>query len=195
MIDPVEEPLLNFVVENTKHFDESHNHVHALKVTHNAHVIMKSIKDNYDKRLLTCVAMLHDVCDHKYPESIPREKLLDFIKLYLSPTIEPIAMKIIDNVSFSKEDRGIQETLPEPYDMYLVALTDADRLEAIGQVGIDRCIEFTISRGGTVPQDVVKHCHDKLLRLLPEFFIKTDLGRQMAISLHDEIYNYVDKNS
>jgi uncharacterized protein len=195
MIDLVDEQLLNFVVENTKHFDGSHNHVHALKVTHNAHVIMKSIKDTYDERLLTCVAMLHDVCDHKYPESIPKEKLSDFIKLYLSPMMEPIAMKIIDNVSFSKEDNGLQENLPEPYNMYLKALTDADRLEALGQVGIDRCIEFTRSHGGTIPQDVVKHCHDKLLRLLPEFFIKTDLGRQLAIPLHDEIYKYVDKNS
>lgn len=190
----VDEILLDFVVESTKHFDDSHNHTHALRVTDNAHKIMKSIRDeSYDEKLLTYIAMLHDVCDHKYPESIDKKELSKFIKNNFSLLLEPIVMKIIDNVSFSKEDKNLQEKLPEPYDLYLTVITDADRLEALGSVGIERCISFTQSQGGSVPKDVIKHCHEKLLRLLPEGFIKTDLARELAVPLHDEVYKYVEQ--
>jgi uncharacterized protein len=190
----VDDVLLNFVIENTKHFDESHSHIHALRVTNNAHIIMRSIKEDYDKRLLSYIAMLHDVVDHKYPESITKDRLSEFIKTNLSTMLEPIVMKIINNVSFSKEDKGLSEKLPKPYDDYLIAVCDADRLEALGTVGLDRCIEYTKTHGGRVPEDVVIHCNEKLLRLLPEFFIKTNLAREMAVPLHDEVYKYVCLN-
>lgn len=187
---PVDNVLLNFVIESTKHFDDSHNHVHAMKVTHNAHIIMNTLQESYNHKLLTYIAMLHDVCDHKYPDSISKEQLSEFIKINLSAANEPIVMKIINNISFSKEDKGETEEIPDLYKNYHLAVCDADRLEAIGQVGIDRCIEFTKARGGVVPDDVVKHCHDKLLRLLPENFIKTEIGKKMAEPLHDIVYKY-----
>ena len=77
----------------------------------------------------------------------------------------------------------------------MTAVSDADRLEALGQVGLERCIEFTKARNGIVPDDVVTHCHEKLLRLLPENFIKTQLGKSMAVPLHDVIVDYVKLNT
>ncbi len=187
----IDDALINFVIESTKIFDDSHNHVHAMKVTHLAHTIMKSLRNDYDERLLTYIAMLHDVCDHKYPESISKQELSNFIITNLSAENEPIIMKIIDNISFSKEDKGLTEILPEQYSDYLIAVSDADKLEALGEVGLERCIEFTKSRGGIIPNDVVKHCNEKLLRLLPENFIKSQLAKSMAGPLHDVIENYV----
>ena len=195
IIDSVEPILLDFVKESTKHFDDSHNHVHALQVTGNAHIIMATLMSDYDARILSYTAMLHDVCDHKYPESIPRSELVEFIKKNLTTVDSDIIMKIIDNISFSKENKGLTETLPEPYNVYLMAIADADRLEAIGEVGVRRCIEFTSSHGGKVPEDVVKHCHEKLLRLLPENFIKSKKAKEMAEPLHEVIVKYVQDNS
>lgn len=193
IIDP---KLIKFVKTSTINFDDSHNHEHALKVSYNAHKIMKTLNPNYNQELLSYVAMLHDVCDHKYKElSITREELINFINENLSSEHVNIVMKIIDNVSWSKEVRGETEQLNEPYNLYLTALTDADRLEAIGEIGINRCIEYTLSRGEVVPDDVIIHCNEKLLRLLPEGFIKTELGREMAQPLHDYIVDYVSKNS
>lgn len=183
--------VLKFVIESTQHFDDSHNHVHALRVNYNAHKIMESIKPDYNKELLMYMAMLHDVCDHKYPESIPREELEKFIESNLGSIQKNIVMRVIDNISFSKEVKGLREEIQKPFDMYLLAISDADRLEALGKVGIERCIEFTSSHGGIVPDDVVKHCHEKLLRLLPEQFIKTELGRKLAEPLHREVELYV----
>ena len=194
-IDTIESVLLDFVKDSTKHFDDSHNHVHALKVTENAHVIMATLKPDYDTRLLSYVAMLHDVCDHKYPESIPRSELIEFIEKNLTTVPVDMVMKIIDNISFSKENKGLTETLPEPYNIYLMAIADADRLEAIGEIGVERCIKFTRTHGGKVPEDVVKHCHEKLLRLLPENFIKSAKAKEMAKPLHEVIEKYVQMNS
>ena len=68
------------------------------------------------------------------------------------------------------------------------------------QVGIDRCFEFRRAMGGgaggggdeaAVLADVVQHCHDKLLRLLPEGYIKTAAGRALAAPLHEEIVRFV----
>ncbi len=39
--------------------------------------------------------------------------------------------------------------------------------------------------------DVIVHCHEKLLRILPEGFIKTQYGKVLAQPLHDQIVEYV----
>ena len=74
--------LLNFVKESTKHFDSSHNHEHAEKVFDNTMTIINSMytsKADYDEELITFAALLHDVRDHKYPESISEEAMNSFI--------------------------------------------------------------------------------------------------------------------
>ena len=185
----IENYLLNFVIENTKKFDASHNYLHALKVTELSHKIMKSMQNNYNKKMLTTIAMLHDVCDHKYPNSIIKDELLKFININF--TEAKMIIKIIDNISFSNERNGLREKLPEYYENYLIAVSDADKLEALGINGIKRCEQFAISHGKKIPEDIINHCNDKLLRLLPEGYIRSKLGKQLAIPLHIEVYHYV----
>lgn len=201
--------LIKFVDESTKHFDDSHDIIHALKVTSNVLAILEEFRFNFrddidlelgqannipielDKNLLIGMAMLHDVCDHKYPESIQRSELEEFIFSNYGESYGSIIIDVIDNVSYSKEVKGLQKKMPFPFNLYLDMIADADRLEAIGQEGIKRCEIFTSVRGGKVPEDVIVHCHEKLLRLLPENFIKTGPARKMAEPLHREIEDYV----
>ena len=190
----IPEFLVSFVANSTKEFDESHNLEHALKVTHASHTIMETIDENYDKKLITFTAMLHDVCDHKYPCSITEDELIRFIAPHFTAEKSAAIMDVIHNMSFSKQVKGIAIVLAHPYNDYLIAVSDADKLEAIGQVGIDRCTEYALTHGGVVPADVVTHCHEKLLRLLPENFIKSVKGRELAEPLHNEIVEYVRKH-
>ncbi|TNV75622.1 hypothetical protein FGO68_gene13461 [Halteria grandinella] len=150
----------------------------------------------FDFDLLCCAALLHDVCDHKYPQSIKRGDLDAFIYETVGKEKGGDVIFIIDNVSWSKEDkarRGEAVPVPVPPHLkeYLDAVRDADRLEAIGQVGIDRCIAYSVSIGRKIPDDVIVHCHEKLLRIYGEKFIVTDLGRKMAEPLHEVIVEYV----
>ena len=86
------------------------------------------------------------------------------------------------------------EETPKHLERYLAVLRDADRLEAIGQIGIDRCIAYSVSIGRKIPDDVVVHCHEKLLRLYDEHFIVTEEGRRLAAPLHQIIVDYVKAN-
>lgn len=195
MVAEVPDSLLTFVTESTAAFDSSHNVEHALIVTNSTHLIMQSLPSIYETELVTYMAMLHDVCDHKYgDQSITREELEAFIAKSL-PNDWKRVLEVIDNVSYSKQVKGLRKALPEPDATYLKALSDADRLEALGAIGIERCTTFTRERGGRVPEDVILHCHEKLLRLLPHGFIETDLARELAQPLHQEIVHYVETHS
>lgn len=189
----MEEEIIKFVQEHTKNFDESHDYKHALTVYNTSVKIMDSLETKYDHEILMFAALLHDVCDHKYPESIPKNKLELFIRSYMFDKTD-IIMKIIDNISYSKEVANKREFLGQTYNIYLDVISDADKIEALGKRGIERCEQFTIRHNGKRPDDIIKHCHEKLLRLYPENFIKTSLGRKIAEPLHQETVEYVEKN-
>jgi uncharacterized protein len=199
-LEELNEKLSAFVEENTKIFDDSHNHFHMAQVVKNSFQILdhdnnaREMQLKYPEiaTLVLIVAWLHDVRDHKYPNSISEEHLRTFIDEISSQT--DLILDIIANISFSKEAKGLRKTFSEPYQTVLNVVTDADRLEAIGAVGIVRCETFARERGERVPEDVVIHCHEKLLRLLPEGYFKTDYGKQLALPLHQEIEEYVKKN-
>ncbi len=94
---------------------------------------------DYDFPLLITSALLHDVCDHKYPESIPRAELDEFIFKQVGEEKAKDVNFLIDNVSFSKEDKirkgaapSVEVKVPDHLKIYLDVLRDADRLEAIG---------------------------------------------------------------
>jgi len=187
--------VINFVKEATKHFDESHDVIHAICVYNNTMNIMNSMKNdfNFDYDIVMMASLLHDVCYHKYPNSITRNELEAFILSQVSKEKVKIILDIIDNISYSKEMKGQLVELKSPYNTYRDVISDADKIEALGQVGINRCITFTKQRGGKVPEDVIAHCHEKLLKLLPEGFIRTEEGKRMAKPFHDEIVEYVNK--
>ena len=185
--------VLEFVKDNTKIFDESHNWIHAVNVTRTAHEIMNSLGVSYEQEIITIAALCHDLCDHKYQESISVKTLEEFSIKMIGPENTFRVLDIIENVSFSKEIKGLRKSLSDIDNVYLMAISDADRLEAIGLIGIKRCEIFSHERGKKVPEDVIKHCYEKLLRLLPENFIKSDYARKLAIPLHQEILDYVSK--
>lgn len=187
--------IYNFLCKSTVCFDESHNHVHAHNVYVNTMIIIDKLGIKYEEDIVFLASKLHDVCDHKYigRGSITVDELVSFIEMMVGTKKATRIMSIIDNISFSKEVSGKRETLNFCDDYYLQIISDADRLEAIGEVGLERCIMFTKERGGKVPDDVVQHCKDKLLRLSTEF-IKTLPGKEMAAPLHKVIQEYVDRN-
>lgn len=124
----------------------------------------RDITDHHINRLL------HDVGDHKYaqPGENPENQIAEFLLEQGADT--GLAMKvqlIAKNVSFSNEIknprmmRAVLDQHPE-----LAIVQDADRLDAIGAIGIGRCFAF----GGAKQPDrdldgTVGHFTEKLERL------------------------------
>ena len=186
--------LYEFVSKHTRSFDETHGIEHALAVYNNAMLIAQTDYPELDMEIIMYASLLHDVRDHKYPESISQVVLEDFVYTAVHFSTANIILAIIDNVSFSKEVKGLRKQIDDETTKYLDIISDADKLEALGEVGIKRCIGFTHMKGGNVPDDVIKHCHDKLLRLYTNGYIKTPSGRKLALPLHKEVERYVLEN-
>lgn len=193
----ISETLVAFVRQSVAHFDESHDLNHALTVTNVADKIMATLQAEYDYELLSYMAMLHDVIDHKYPESISEDELRNFVLGQLGEEKLEQVMYVVNNLSWSKESSGRRKPTPEGLINYLVAVSDADRLEAIGSVGLKRCYEFGKAKHPDYTHEqlverVRIHCHEKLLRLYPEHFIVSERARKMALPLHQEILRFVE---
>jgi HD superfamily phosphodiesterase len=180
LLDEKDQKVLEFVITHTKDiFDESHDWRHAVRVAQTATKILNN-------KYVLYLSLLHDVCDHKYPEAIPRDMLSKYINEELSEYKRIDDM--IEQVSFSKQKNH------NKVDPILEAVRDGDRLEAIGQIGVTRCIQYAERIGGVVPHDVINHCYAKLLRLVPEQYIVSDVIKKEKIKGHNEIVDYVRKH-
>lgn len=197
LIDNQDKMVLDFVKCNTLMFDESHDWHHAISVAKIATRILNNKQVLY-------LSLLHDVCDHKYSESISREKLSIWINENLQEYIDIDNM--IDEISFSKQIKSIknkEECSParmyiplqsNENDQIIQIVRDADRLEAIGEIGLYRCEQYTKKINGKIPDDVIVHCYEKLLRLIPDKFIVSDKIMKEAIKRHNVIVKYVREN-
>ena len=84
-----------------------------------------------------------------------------------------------------------EELLGEHYAKVRHIVSDADKLEAIGTIGVVRAIQYTThaNPGSTEKQiieDVKKHAEEKLLRLAGEF-IHTPYAKREGRVRHDEM--------
>lgn len=186
--------IIKFVDEKTKGF-KGHEVDHAKRVYANGILIMSQYfknTDEFDVQIFMCAALCHDVIDDKNDKinkEEARKELIDFLTKVTNAARANIVMDIIDNISYSKEVAGKLKELSYPYNLYRDAISDADKIDALN---VDRCIEYTRMKGGKVPEDVIKHCHEKLLKLLPNGFIKTDIGKKMAEPHHKKLEEYVN---
>lgn len=186
----IDRSLMDFVIQHTTTFDSSHDVNHAIAVYENALDIAENDYPFANKKILMYACLLHDVCDHKYEHSVSKEERDKFIHKQLNNLQHSqCVIDVIENISYSQEVKGKRKTLEYPGCIYQDIVSDADKLEAIGKIGLDRCIAFTVARRGKVPDEVVDHCHEKLLKL-KDNFIKTKRGKELAGPLHIVIEDY-----
>ena len=208
----LEERLMNYCKEKTIDRDPSHNYEHMFKVCENSKKIMDKLNidfiDDIFKRKVYAISLFHDIVDYKYCESEEHknkeeQNMTEELKRFFSDQETERLMFIIDNISFSKEKKNLinfEDFTKEEYLMRNI-VSDADKLEAIGFIGIKRCIEYAKNLYGVYYSDeeIIKDhvkCHYKeKLSLLSSHYIRTKPGKELAQPLDREMKEVIDNNN
>ena len=205
------EILSEFVDEVCANRDKSHGWEHMKTVAEMSQMIVeKDYKDEpecvYNQLMIDTitVAWLHDVADHKYDKT--GELTNTLIKWgYANIGGFHNILEIIKLVSFSSENKAILAGKPIDYDKILGRhyarvrhiVSDADKLEALGSIGMERAIGYTQHANPDYSEeqiiaDVKKHADEKLLRLADEF-MRTYTGKQIAKIRHSEMKSELER--
>ena len=133
------EITIAFVKEKLKDAEGGHDWFHTERVYKNA--IHIASEEEVDPLIVALGALLHDIADSKFnngDETIGPAIARDFLsKIELDPKRIDHVVQIIENISF-KGGRQKRNFSSKELDV----VQDADRLDAIGAIGIARCFNY-----------------------------------------------------
>ena len=159
-----------------------HDAAHTLRVYQNAMLIAEQEPD-CDLEIMALSALLHDADDHKLFHTENNANARSFLTQHdVEPDKIECICKAINAVSFS-QNRG-----KRPDSLEGMIVQDADRLDAIGAIGIARTFAF----GGEHHRPLeatIQHFHDKLLLLKDE--MNTETAKRIAESRHLFMVNFL----
>jgi len=197
---------ITFVKEELKDAEGGHDWFHIERVFKNALLISR--EEKVDVFVVSLAALLHDIADPKFhngDENLgPKIATKFLIEQKVPKEIGQHVVKIIKHVSFKNSlgDDSKQFTSKE-----LEVVQDADRLDAIGAIGIARCFNYggfkdralydpeiipnltmTKEEYKTSTAPTINHFYEKLLLLKDK--MNTTSGKKIAESRHQfmEIY-------
>lgn len=169
-----------------------HDYFHIERVVTNAKKILET--EDADPFLVELAAWTHDIGDYKLHDGVDKsEKLIRSFLESIQVKEETIVriLEIVSQVSFSKGNK--------PTTIEAEIVQDADRLDAIGAVGIARCFAYGGSVGSILynPYDnskdasSVQHFYDKLFRL--KDLMNTKTAKQIAEKRHLYMENFIQE--
>jgi uncharacterized protein len=188
----------SFVKETLKNAEGGHDWFHIKRVWKNAKLIART--ETIDLFIVELGALLHDIADSKFhngDESLGPKVASEFLKEQKVPSeVIDHVVKIIENVSF--KGGNIQQKFNSKE---LKVVQDADRLDALGAIGIARTFNYGGFKGRALydPEiepnlkmskeeykasmaPTINHFYEKLLLLKDR--MNTETGRQIAADRH-----------
>ena len=182
--------------------DASHDFQHIERVYANAEAILKT-EPTADREIVLLAVYLHDVSDAKYADTKEAEERI-LNGLGLDEVKKQHIREIIASVSFN----GGNELEAKTIEAKIVR--DADRLDAIGAIGIARTFAYGGAKGRKLYDDAeeargemsveeyrskstasVTHFYEKLL-LLKDLMV-TEKGREMAEERHAFMVSFLQQ--
>ena len=190
----------SFVKKTLKNAEGGHDWFHIERVYKNAVLISKS--ESTDDFVIALGALLHDIADAKFydgDESVGPKRAQEYLESQaVEESVIEHVVNIINHISYknSLNPDGEKWTSPE-----LEVVQDADRLDAIGAIGIARCFNY----GGfknrpmydpEIPPNLnmtkeeykksdaptINHFYEKLLLLKDK--MNTNTGKKIAAERH-----------
>ncbi len=188
----------DFVKKSTKEFDSGHDWWHLHRVRNLALHLQKA-ENSGNGFIIEISALLHDIDDKKFRKrggpgahAIISELLNDF---GVEDNIIQEVVQINKYISFSS-GAIIEKRSPE-----FLIVQDADRLDAIGAIGIARAFNYGGFRnnaiyipendGDGISPSTINHFYDKLLLLRD--MMNTNTARILASERHEILEQFLEK--
>jgi len=164
---------------------DGHDAAHSLRVYQNAMQIRKQTDEPCDVEVIALASLLHDADDHKLFHTENNANARAFLAEQGVPE-ERIAQicDVINGVSFSK-NRG---KAPSTIEGKIVQ--DADRLDAMGAIGIARTFAYGGGHGRDLDSSIA-HFYEKLLLLKEE--MNTPAARAMTEERHVFMEHFLEQ--
>lgn len=197
----------NFVKQKLSTAEGGHDWFHIQRVLSNALLINET--EAADKLIVTLGALLHDIADSKFyngDENIGPETAKEFLKAQgAQEELIDHVVKIIENISF-KGGNEAQKFKSHELDI----IQDADRLDALGAIGIARTFNYGGYKGRGLYNPEVKpnlkmtkeeykastaptinHFYEKLLLLKDR--MNTATGKRLAEDRHRFMEEFLNR--
>jgi uncharacterized protein len=181
-----------FAKQYSADYDTGHDWWHLHRVR-NIALYLRSVEDAGNAFIVEISALLHDLDDKKFSQSelmSTEEKVGSYLKsLGVDEGIISEVLFINKNISFSNEIK------PERSSIEFRIVQDADRLDAIGAIGIARAFNYGGFRNNSIydPENdspsTIRHFYDKLLRLAG--LMNTDAAKKIAVKRHEFLELYL----
>jgi uncharacterized protein len=197
--------LETWVKQKLSSVDAGHDWWHAVRVRNSALKIAE--KEGGNIQVIETASLVHDLVDDKFfnPDRAEKEIVEKLNSLSFSSDDISHILEIITSMSFSKELDG------NSFDsLEFRIVQDADRLDAIGAIGIARTFSYGGHKGrefynpeipfkkvsskqeyrtGATP--TINHFYEKLLKL--KAMMKTTTGKSMAEERHQFMERYLEQ--
>ncbi len=180
-----------------------HDFYHSMRVHDLARTICS--EEGGDMGIVRLAAILHDTDDRKVFDTVDHANARRFMESESIPAdIQDRVCHIISQISFKGKDTQVPDSLEG------MIVQDADRMDAIGAIGIARAFAYGGSRGRAmhVPDESFKadmseeeyfanegtsvnHFYEKLLLLRD--MMNTDTAKHMASARHDYMVGFLDE--
>lgn len=201
------EKTINFVKQKLEGAEAGHDWFHIERVWK----LSKKIAENEEANteIVELAALLHDIADPKFhngDETLATKISLEFLKsIEVEENTIHQVLYIIENISFKNRGKA-----PKNPSIELQIVQDADRLDAIGAIGIARTFnfggyknnlmyhpdiqpklkmskeEYKKSNGTTI-----NHFYEKLLLL--KDLMNTESAKKIASERHDFMLKFLDE--
>ena len=200
--------IQRFVKEQTIAEESGHDWWHINRVYNNALLINRGEKA--DELIISTIALFHDLYDYKVFNGNQRDKLIEtFKKLSI---YDKFSNESLENILFSCENMSYSKNIENKIQLSKEGkiVQDADRLDAIGAIGIAR----TFAYGGKAKRpiynpelkrkeieteqeykeqkgDSIGHFYDKLLKLKNLF--NTETAKKVALTRHIYMEKFLEE--
>lgn len=184
-----------------------HDWWHIQRVYNNAMLINK--KEEADEFIITIIVLMHDLYDHKFYNGNIEEKLEETLKeLHI---YDYISKNDIENIIYSCVNIGFSANISKQKELSVEGkiAQDADRLDAIGAIGIARTFAYGGKKGNPIydsnnnelvseeeykkkgSKTSISHFYDKLLKI--KDLMNTDTAKIIAQERHKYLEDFLQE--